>query len=111
MRLVARRVSRHLGVPISDATSGFRAFSARAVDRFATAYPTDYLSDTAEALILARDLHLSVVEIGVQMHERQGGTPSSPSLLMAYHYLRLWLVLGLHRIRRPRPGVSLVDGP
>jgi glycosyltransferase involved in cell wall biosynthesis len=101
MRLLSRRVTRYLGVPISDTSSGFRAFSARAIDRFATAYPTAYLSDTVEALLLARDLGFTVTEIGVQMHARQGGTPSSGSSRVAYHYLRLWLVLVLHRFRQP----------
>jgi glycosyltransferase involved in cell wall biosynthesis len=101
MRLLSRRVSRYLGVTITDTTSGFRAFSAAAVDRFATAYPTAYLSDTVEALLLARDLGFTVTEVGVQMHARQGGAPSSNSLRSLYHFLRLWLVLGLHRFRRP----------
>ncbi len=101
MHLLSRRVSRYLGVPISDTTSGFRAFSAKAIDRFAVAYPTAYLSDTVEALLLARDLGLRVTELGVQMHARQGGQPSSRSVLASYHLLRLWLVLALHRFRAP----------
>jgi glycosyltransferase involved in cell wall biosynthesis len=101
MRLLSRRVSRYVGVPISDSTSGFRAFGGKAISLFATAYPTAFLSDTVEALLLARDLDFEVTEIGVQMHARQGGRPSSGSVRTAYHFVRLWLVLALHRFRRP----------
>ncbi len=112
MRMLSRRVSRYVGVPVSDTTSGFRAFSARAVDRFATAYPTAYLSDTVEALLLARDLDLEVTEMSVQMHARQGGQPSSSSWRIVYHFARLWMVLGLHRFRQPMHRTEArVEGP
>jgi glycosyltransferase involved in cell wall biosynthesis len=101
MRLLSRRVSHYVGVPISDTTSGFRAFGPRAISLFATAYPTAFLSDTVEALLLAHDLDFRVTELPVQMHARQGGQPSSGSLRTAYHFVRLWLVLALHRFRRP----------
>jgi glycosyltransferase involved in cell wall biosynthesis len=101
MRWLARVVRRRLGVDITDATSGFRAFGPRAVNRFASAYPTAYLSDTVEALLLAGDWGLAVVEVPVQMHERQGGTPSARSVRSAFHLLRLVLVIRLHRVRHP----------
>ncbi len=110
MRLLSRRVSRYLDVPLTDTTSGFRAFSAPAVDRFASAYPTAYLSDTVEALLLAGDLGLKVTEIGVQMHARQGGAPSANPLRTAYHYLRVWLVIGLHRFRAPLHRIDPATG-
>jgi glycosyltransferase involved in cell wall biosynthesis len=112
MRLLSRRVSHYVGVPVSDTTSGFRAFSARAIDRFASAYPTAYLSDTVEALLLARDLDLEVAELSVQMHARQGGQPSSSSWRIAYHFARLWMVLALHRFRQPMHRTEAqVEGP
>lgn len=102
MRLLSRTVSRRLGVTITDTTSGFRAFSDRAVEVFAAGYPTAYLSDTVEALILADAHGLKIVEQAVQMHERQGGRPSAGSMKSAFHFVRLALVLMLHRFRRPR---------
>ena len=101
MRLLSRMVSRRLGVTITDTTSGFRAFSDRAVEVFANSYPTAYLSDTVEALVLADTRGLTIVEQPVQMHERQGGRPSARAGKSAYHLVRLILVLLLHRIRRP----------
>jgi glycosyltransferase involved in cell wall biosynthesis len=104
MRVLSRLVSRYVGVTITDTTSGFRAFGTGVIERFARAYPTAYLSDTVEALLLAHDLGFEVTEIAVQMHPRKGGQPSSRALGSSYHFVRLWLVLGLHRFRRPLKG-------
>jgi glycosyltransferase involved in cell wall biosynthesis len=101
MRLLSRRVSRYLGTPIQDTTSGFRAFSAAAVSRFAQSYPSAYLSDTVEALLMAGDWGLTVVELPVQMHARKGGEPSANFGRSLYHLVRLGLVIVLHRFRRP----------
>lgn len=101
MRVLSRHVSKYLGVTITDTTSGFRAFGATAIDRFADAYPRAYLSDTVEALLLARDWNMAVEEIGVQMLPRQGGQASAGTTKSLYHLLRLSLVITLHRVRRP----------
>jgi glycosyltransferase involved in cell wall biosynthesis len=101
MRLLARVVSRHLGVTVTDTTSGFRAFSADAIARFARSYPSAYLSDTVEALLLAGDWGLRVREEGVRMHERQGGQPSAGGAMSLLYLARLSLVVGLHRVRTP----------
>lgn len=103
MRLLSRYLSRYVGVTLTDTTSGFRAFSARAVEEFAASYPSAYLSDTVEALLLAKDWGLEVRELPVQMHDRQGGAPSAGSLRSVGHLFRLFLVIALHRVRRPLP--------
>lgn len=101
MRYLSSVVSRQLGVRITDTTSGFRAFGKRAIERFALAYPSAYLSDTVEALLLAADWSFTVVEEPVRMRERQGGTPSATRVGSVFHFLRLSLVVLLHRVRRP----------
>lgn len=101
MGVLSKVVSRRLGVRITDTTSGFRAFGPRAISRFARAYPSAYLSDTVEALLLAGDWGLQVAEVPVRMHQRQGGTPSAGGTRSLYHLVRLFLVIGLHRVRRP----------
>ena len=101
MRLLSKVVSRHLGVAITDTTSGFRAFSAEAIARFARSYPSAYLSDTVEALLLAGDWGLRVQEEAVRMRERQGGTPSAGGAMSVMYLARLLLVVLLHRVRRP----------
>jgi glycosyltransferase involved in cell wall biosynthesis len=102
MRVLSRWVSRRLGVEINDTTSGFRAFGPKALERFARSYPSAYLSDTVEALLLAGDWGLRVAEEPVSMRPRAGGKPSSGSLKSAFHLVRLSLVIVLHRVRVPR---------
>ncbi|MGH9084688.1 MAG: glycosyltransferase family 2 protein [Acidimicrobiales bacterium] len=101
MRLLSKVVSRHLGVVVTDTTSGFRAFSADAIARFARSYPSAYLSDTVEALLLAGDWGLRVQEEAVRMRARQGGTPSAGGAMSVVYLARLLLVVLLHRVRRP----------
>jgi glycosyltransferase involved in cell wall biosynthesis len=108
MRVLSRYVSKRIGTRITDTTSGFRAFGPRAIELFSRSYPTMYLSDTVEALMLAADRGLTVREVPVQMHPRVAGTPSAGPVRSATRLARLWLVLLLHPIRQPeRPrGVS-----
>jgi len=101
MRMLSWEVSRRLGTRVTDTTSGFRAFGKRAVERFARAYPSAYLSDTVEALLLAADWNLRVAEEPVTMRPRAGGRPSAGRLKSTFHLTRLALVIVLHRVRRP----------
>ena len=104
MRVLSRIVSRRLGVPIHDTTSGFRALGPRAVELFSVRYPVDYLSDTVEALLLAAENGLSVKEVGVQMRPRQAGAPSAGGARSLYHLGRLLLGIAVRDVRRqPHP--------
>jgi glycosyltransferase involved in cell wall biosynthesis len=106
VRLYAMRVLRMLlralcGQRFEDTSSGFRAFSRPLLEYFATHYPVDYLGDTVEALLLACRGGFRVVEVSVGMRPRYAGTPSSRSLRLIYHYLRVVLAMAsTARIRR-----------
>jgi glycosyltransferase involved in cell wall biosynthesis len=101
IRLLARMTSKRLGTPIRDSTSGFRAFGPRALDVFAAAYPSSYLSDTVEALLIAASQGLRVVEVEATFRDRQAGTPSAGRFRGAGYFLRIVFVILLHRIRQP----------
>lgn len=101
MKMLAWLVSRRVGVHLTDTTSGFRAFSRATLELFADAYPSLYLSDTVEAVLLADSMGLRIVERPAQMHQRQGGTPSAGAIKSAYHLVRLMLVILMSPIRRP----------
>lgn len=101
MRLLSRIVTRRLGTPVTDTTSGFRAFGARAVEHFSRVYPADWLSDTVEALLLAADAGLGVAEVPIHMRPRETGTASTNPVTGAFHVARLLLVVAVHS-RRPR---------
>jgi glycosyltransferase involved in cell wall biosynthesis len=101
MRLLSRMVSKRLGVTIHDTTSGFRAFGPRAIAELHECYPSTYLSDTVEALLVAADRDLRVAEVDVQMALREQGRPSSGRVRSLVYLARVLLVVLLHRFRAP----------
>lgn len=104
MRLVGRVVRHLVGAHHTDPTSGFRAFSGRAVEEFARSYPTDYL-DSAEALVLAYRKGLRVEELPVQMRPRAHGASSAGTLSASWNLARaVFAVYAVHwRLRRAHP--------
>jgi glycosyltransferase involved in cell wall biosynthesis len=101
MRLLSRMVSKRLGGTVADTTSGFRAFGPRAIDALYDCYPSTYLSDTVEALLIAADKSLAVAEVDIQMSMREGGRPSSGRMRSLGYLVRVLLVVLLHRFRAP----------
>jgi len=98
LRLGIRLLS---GRKFTDTSSGFRAFDRGVLELFATTYPQEYLGDTVEALLLALRSGYEVVEVPVTMRARAGGAPSARNLRLAYHYLRVAIVLLSAASRRP----------
>jgi glycosyltransferase involved in cell wall biosynthesis len=101
MKLLSRMVSKRLGVRVVDTTSGFRAFGPRSIETLHDRYPSTYLSDTVEALLIAADMELRVAEVDVQMTTRETGRPSSGRLRSLVYLTRVLLVVLLHRFRAP----------
>jgi glycosyltransferase involved in cell wall biosynthesis len=95
----ARIVSLITGVRMTDTTSGFRASGTRAISLFAAAYPHDY--PEVEAVIIAHRAGLRLVEIPVQMRERQGGRSSITPLKSGYYMLKVILAITMVLLRRP----------
>ena len=89
LRLLVRRVS---GQRFSDTSSGFRAFRRPVLEFFATEYPMEYM-ESVEALVLAIRHGFTVREVPVVMHDRAAGTASNRNLRLAYHFVRLLIVL------------------
>jgi hypothetical protein len=101
MKLLSRMISKRLGVTVTDTTSGFRAFGPKAIAELHDSYPSTYLSDTVEALLIAADRSLKVAEVDVQMSARETGRPSSGRLRSLLYLARVILVVILHRFRAP----------
>ncbi|GAC1542356.1 MAG: glycosyltransferase family 2 protein [Acidimicrobiales bacterium] len=100
IRLGVRLLS---GRQFTDTSSGFRGFSKGLIGFFADTYPPEYM-DSVEALLLALRSGFAVVEVPVTMRERQAGTPSNRSLRLAYHFVRLAVVMVSGATRhRPLP--------
>ncbi len=59
------------GARTTDPTSGFRAAGRKAIELFATWYPSDY--PEPEAIAFATRNHLRLLEVPVRMREREHG--------------------------------------
>ena len=85
-----------------DPTSGFRAFSPRAIDTLTPIFPLKYLSDTVEVLYLAADNGLRVVTVPVKMSERAGGKPSAGLIQSVGYALRMMGIVASHTFAHRR---------
>ena len=102
MGLLKDSVTRHIGRKMTDVTSGFRGANKKAIDVFADLYPSEYLADTVESLIMAHDKGLSISEIAVTMQERQGGMPSQNIFRSTLYLFRSILVIIATLTVKPR---------
>lgn len=98
----ATAISRRVGVKVSDPTSGFRAFSAKAADQLAPVFPVKYLSDTVELLFLAHERDLRIGVRPVHMVDRTAGTASVGVLQGIGYTLRMSAIIIRHSLRRGR---------
>ena len=95
IRIAVRLLS---GRRFTDTSSGFRGFSARLMAFFAETYPAEYM-DSVEALLLALRAGFDVVEVPAAMRHRLAGHPSNGRLGLAYHFVRLSVVMALSASR------------
>ena len=79
------------GQRIYDVTSGFRAVNQDVLRDFVTYYPHDY--PEPESLSCMISLGKRVQEVGVVMHERQGGTSSIGAKSAGYYMLKVGLAI------------------
>ncbi len=101
MYLLRVVVSRICGTRISDTTSGFRGSSKAAIELFARFYPTEYLGDTVESLILAHRTGLAVTEAPADMRPRMEGRSSASVARASAYLLRALLVIAVSLTRPP----------
>ena len=84
------------GVKMRDVTSGMRAVNRKMIALFAEDYPQDYPEPEA---ILASGLNgATIMEIPVQMREREGGVSSINPVRSVYYMIKVSLALFLSRI-------------
>lgn len=87
---------------ITDPTSGFRLYGARALRLFADAYPYDF--PEPESLAIASAAGLAVTEVSVTMRERQGGQSSISGTKAIYYMMKVTIAVVLAYLRtRRRP--------
>lgn len=98
-----------LGRRFTDSTSGFRGFSVAMIEDLSRSYPREFLSDTVEVLVMASYRGFRVEEVPVRMRARIAGEPSHRSVRLAFHYIRVLVVMALTvsfaGARRSRRGI------
>lgn len=83
------------GVRVHDVTSGMRAVNRRFIEQYADVYAQDY--PEPEAIIAAAMNGAKIVEVPVQMRERQAGTSSINAFRSMYYMIKVSLALILAR--------------
>lgn len=76
LRVVASRACK---TKISDSSSGFRLIRNPLLSQFAKSFPSHYLGDTFEALVISGRKNYKVVEISAPFSEREFGDSSATS--------------------------------
>jgi glycosyltransferase involved in cell wall biosynthesis len=92
---------------VTDTTSGFQALNRPAIALFARDYPSDYPEVEATVLLLKHRLRL--VEVQVEMRERETGSSSITFLRSLYYAIKVTLALFVGMARRS--AVPTEDAP
>jgi len=94
----ARLVSALTRQKVTDTTSGFQALNRRGIAIFAADYPHDY--PEVEATLMVHKHRLRLVEVPVQMREREHGSSSITVLRSIYYMLKVTLALLVGMLRK-----------
>jgi hypothetical protein len=106
IHIFAFLLSRIVGQPVSDPTSGFRLCNRTAIRLFARDYPHDY--PEVEAVLMLHFHRLRMKEVPVRMFERGGGVSSISSGKSVEYMLKVLLAIFVGLVRK-RPNVEAGD--
>ena len=98
IRLLALIVSAIARQRVTDATSGFQALNRRALELFAADYPHDY--PEVEGMVMTIKHRLRLVEVPVEMREREHGRSSITALRSIYYMVKVLIALFVGLFRR-----------
>jgi len=80
-----------IGQKITDNTSGFRAYNRKALEFLSENYPSDY--PEPESVIILKKNGFGLVEVPVEMREREHGKSSISSFKAAYYMIKVFLAI------------------
>ncbi|MDY6052228.1 MAG: glycosyltransferase family 2 protein [Rothia sp. (in: high G+C Gram-positive bacteria)] len=104
MGLLSFLFTRISGEEFTDVTSGFRAVNRRGIQQYCEFFPAEYLGDTIDSTVMAIRSGCRVIQVPVEMRERQGGTPSSGPLKSAIYLVRSFFAFGISMTRKKTVG-------
>lgn len=88
--------------PITDNTSGFRAYDRKVIEFLARHYPTDY--PEPEAVILLGKNGFTVAEVFARMQGRYSGVSSISGPKSVYYMVKVLLAILMTALRKPVNG-------
>ena len=86
------------GKTITDPTSGFRMCNRKVIELFSKDYPRDYPEPESIVALLKRNMN--VMEVPVQMKERQGGVSSINASKSVYYMIKVSLAILIENLRK-----------
>jgi len=92
-----RLISLLTGFHITDATSGFQAYSRSAMEKLRRLFPDDY--PEPETIIMLYKWGLKVDEIPVVMKQRPEGASSITTIRSVYYMVKVTMAILLDMIR------------
>jgi glycosyltransferase involved in cell wall biosynthesis len=99
MAILAVVLGRIAKVRLSDVTSGYRAVNLRGIQVFAQHYPSEYLGDTVESLVIAVRSGCTIRQVPVSMRRRTTGRASQGTVRSLVYLARAIAALSLGLIR------------
>lgn len=100
IKLISRFIKFFTGNKLYDVTSGFRAIDKSLIEQFASSYPLEYPEPISTTYILKQGK--SIVEVPVEMNERNGGVSSIRSWKNVYYMVNVLLSIMIIGTRRYR---------
>jgi len=95
-------VRRRAGVDVADTTSGFRCISQPLLGEFARDFPSQYLGDTFEALIVAARAGYTISEVPTRIEARPVGRSTAGAIAAMTFTVRATVVVLLGNTARVR---------
>ena len=98
MRILKAVASQACRTQISDSSSGFRLIRKPLLSHFAKSFPSHYLGDTFEALVISGRRRYKIVEIPASIADRKHGQSSASNKVAILLIFRALIVttFGLH---------------
>ena len=106
IRMFSRILSRIVGRPITDPTSGLRMTDRHGIELFARDYPHDY--PEVEAIVLSHAHRMVGDEVPVRMRARVTGRSSIGSTQSVYYMIKVTLAVFVGLLRA-RPAIDAGD--
>ena len=100
IKIISAFIKFFTGGKLYDVASGFRAIDKSLIAQFALDYPLEYPEPISTTQILKQGLH--IVEVPVEMKERNGGVSSIRSWKSAYYMINVLLSIMIIGTRRSK---------